>query len=81
MNEKFLEYLDSLKELISLFETMQLSTEIMEQLPLTEEQIELVNAYLNELLSHWEDSFLIMLKQGVKWIEHNKKGVKKDEDS
>ena len=80
MNEKFLEYLDSLKELISLFETMQLSTEIMEQLPLTEEQIELVNAYLNELLSHWEDSFLIMLKQGVKWIEHNK-GVKKDEDS
>lgn len=81
MNEKFLEYLDSLKELISLFETMQLSTEIMEQLPLTEEQIELVNAYLNELLSQWEDSFLIMLKQGVKWIEHNKKGVKKDEDS
>ena len=81
MNEKFLEYLDSLKELISLFETMQLSTEIMEQLPLTEEQIELVNAYLNELLSHWEDSFLIMLKRGVKWIEHNKKGVKKDEDS
>ena len=72
MNEKFLEYLDGLKELISLFETMQLSAEIMEQLPLTEEQIELVNAYLNELLSNWEDSFLIMLKQGVKWVEHNK---------
>ena len=72
MNEKFLEYLDSLKELISLFETMQLSAEIMEELPLTEEQIELVNAYLNELLSNWEDSFLIMLKQGVKWVEHNK---------
>ena len=81
MNDKFLEYLDSLKELINLYKAMQLSTEIMEQLPLTEEQIELVNAYLNELLSHWEDSFLIMLKRGVKWIEHNKKGVKKDEDS
>lgn len=72
MNDKFLEYLDSLKELINLYEAMQLSTEIMAQLPLTEEQIELVNAYLNEVLSHWGDSFLIMLKQGVKWIEHNK---------
>ena len=72
MTEQFLKYLNSLKELITLFESMNLSTEIMAEMPLTEEQVELTNAYLDGLLSNWEDTFLIMLQKGVKWIEHNK---------
>ena len=72
MTEQFLKYLNSLKELITLFESMNLSTEIMGEMPLTEEQVELTNVYLDSLLSNWEDAFLIMLQKGVKWIEHNK---------
>jgi len=72
MTEQFLKYLNSLKELITLFESMNLSTEIMGEMPLTEEQVELTNVYLDSLLSNWEDTFLIMLQKGVKWIEHNK---------
>ena len=72
MTEQFLKYLNSLKELITLFESMNLSTEIMAEMPLTEEQVELTNVYLEGLLSNWEDTFLIMLQKGVKWIEHNK---------
>ena len=44
MTEQFLKYLNSLKELITLFESMNLSTEIMAEMPLTEEQVELTNA-------------------------------------
>ena len=72
MTEQFLKYLNSLKELITLFESMNLSTEIMGEMPLTEEQVELTNVYLDGLLSNWEDTFLIMLQKGVKWIENNK---------
>lgn len=72
MTEQFLKYLNSLKELITLFESMNLSTEIMGEMPLTEEQVELTNVYLERLLNNWEDTFLIMLQKGVKWIEHNK---------
>ena len=72
MTEQFLKYLNSLKELITLFESMNLSTEIMGEMPLTEEQVELTNVYLEGLLNNWEDTFLIMLQKGVKWIEHNK---------
>lgn len=72
MTEQFLEYLSNLKELINLFESLQLSTEIIGELQLSEEQVEITNAYLEGILSGWEDSFLIMLKHGVKWIEHNK---------
>lgn len=72
MTEQFLKYLNSLKELITLFESMNLSTEIMGEMPLTEEQVELTNVYLDELLKNWEDTFLIMLQKGVKWIENNK---------
>lgn len=72
MTEQFLEYLSNLKKLINLFESLQLSTEIIGELQLSEEQVEITNAYLEGILSEWEDSFLIMLKHGVKWIEHNK---------
>ena len=72
MTDQFLKYLNSLKELITLFESMNLSTEIMGEMPLTEEQVELTNVYLDGLLSNWEDTFLIMLQKGVKWIENNK---------
>lgn len=72
MTEKFLEYLDGLKELITIFESMELSTEIMGEVELSEEQVEAVNAYLEVMQNAWEDSFLIMLENGIKWIKHNK---------
>lgn len=72
MTEKFLEYLDGLKELITIFESMELSTEIMSEVGLTEEQVDAANAYLKSMQNTWEDSFLIMLEKGIKWIKHNK---------
>ena len=72
MSEKFLEYLDGLKDLITIFESMELSTEIMGEVGLSEEQAEAVNAYLEVIQNAWEDSFLIMLEKGIKWIKHNK---------
>ena len=72
MTEKFLEYLDGLKELITIFESMEFSTEIMGEVGLSEEQEEVVNAYLKVMQNTWEDSFLIMLEKGIKWIKHNK---------
>lgn len=78
MTEKFLEYLDSLKELITIFESMELSTEIMGEVGLSEEQEEAVNAYLEVIQNAWEDSFLIMLEKGIKWIKHNKEVEKND---
>ena len=72
MGEKFLEYLDGLKELITIFESMEFSTEIMGEVGLSEEQVEAVNAYLEVIQNAWEDSFLIMLEKGIKWIKHNK---------
>ena len=44
MTEQFLEYLSNLKELINLFESLQLSTEIIGELQLSEEQVEITNA-------------------------------------
>ncbi len=76
MTEKFLEYLDNLKDMINLFESMELSTEIMEELPLSEEQVEVANAYFQGLQSNWEDTFLALLEYGVKWIKHNKENKK-----
>lgn len=72
MTEKFLEYLDGLKELITIFESMELSTKIMGEVELSEEQVEAVNAYLKVMQNAWEDSFLTMLEHGIKWIKHNK---------
>ena len=74
MTEKFLEYLDNLKDMINLFESMNLSTEIMSELPLSEEQVEVANAYLEDIQSKREDAFLLLLEHGVKWIKHNKDG-------
>ena len=28
--------------------------------------------YLEVIQNAWEDSFLIMLEKGIKWIKHNK---------
>lgn len=72
MNEKFLEYLDNLKDMINLFESLNLSTEIMGEMPLTEEQVELTNVYLEKLQEEWSDGFLHLLKLGVKWLKKNK---------
>ena len=68
----FLEYLDNLKDMINLFESLNLSTEIMGEMPLTEEQVELTNVYLEKLQEEWSDGFLQLLKLGVKWLKKNK---------
>ena len=68
----FLEYLDNLKDMINLFESLNLSTEIMGEIPLTEEQVELTNVYLEKLQEEWSDGFLHLLKLGVKWLKKNK---------
>lgn len=44
----------------------------MGEVELSEEQVEAVNAYLEVMQNAWEDSFLIMLEKGIKWIKHNK---------
>ena len=69
---EFLEYLDNLKDMINLFESLNLSTEIMGEMPLTEEQVELTNVYLEKLQEEWSDGFLHLLKLGVKWLKKNK---------
>ena len=72
MTEKFLEYLDNLKDLINLFERIVLSTELIKDLPLTEEQVYAINAYLSKIQGEWENTFLELLEYGVKWIKHDK---------
>ena len=77
-NEKFLEYLDNLHDLIKFYESMQLSSEIMGNMPLTEEQVKLTNVFLEKLQKEWEDSFLTLLELGVESIKKNRE--KREDD-
>ncbi len=67
----FIEYLDKLEEMIGLFKGVTTSSEIMGELPLTEEQILLANAYLEKIQTEWSKSFVSLLKFGVDWLEKN----------
>ena len=69
---KWLEYLDLLKDNINSFEIIVGATELMGEMPLSEEQIEAMNAILNGVQESWQENFLELLKLGVKWIEHQK---------
>lgn len=75
MTEKFIEYLDNVEEMIALFKGTVLSTEIMGDLPLTEEQILVANAYLEKIQDEWSDGFIKLLEFGVKWLKKNKGDV------
>lgn len=58
----FMEQLEKLTEMCDLFKSLTLSSEIMSEMPLTDEQVEVANSYLKEVQEHWEDSFIEMLE-------------------
>ena len=72
MSEQFIEYLDNLRDMCNLFENMTVATEIMSEIPLTEEQVAVANAYFEKFQSEWETGFLKLLEVGVTWIKKNK---------
>ena len=58
----FIEQLEKLTEMCDLFKSLTLSSEIMSEMPLTDEQVEVANTYLKEAQEHWEDSFIEILE-------------------
>ena len=75
-NEKFIKYLDTLNECIEIYKSLSLATEIMGELPLTEEQIEAINILLESMQSDWKNQFVELLEYGVNQL----KDVKGDDD-
>jgi len=77
MNEnginKFLELLNAIEENCALFKGFVISTEMMGELPLSEEQITLANVYLKKTQEEWSDSFIELLELCITWLQHNKK--------
>jgi len=71
---KFIEYLDALNEQITTFKSVVGATEIMDELPLTDEQIEASNVFLNELQTEWQKQFLEFLEFGIEWIKMQNNG-------
>ena len=58
----FIERLEKLTEMCDLFKSLTLSSEIMSEMPLTDEQVEVANCYLKDAQEHWEDSFMEILE-------------------
>ena len=69
---KFLEFLQNIEQLIELFKSMLLSTEIIQTLGLNEEQIEAGNVIIQELQHEWEDTFIMAMEIGLEWLKQNK---------
>ena len=72
---RFMEYLDNLEEMIDLFRGLELSTDIISELPLTEEQITLGNYHFKKLQDKWCNNFVKLLEHGIEWIEYNNGGT------
>ena len=53
----------------SMFKSIVSATEIMGELPLTDEQIESSNVLLEQLQKEWSDGFINLLEFGVKWLK------------
>ena len=68
---KFIEYLDHVNEMIELFKGISTASEILSSLPLTEEQVELSNMFLEKIQKEWSDGFIPLLEFGVKWLKKN----------
>lgn len=71
---KFLELLDAIQDNCKLFESLVLTTEIMGELPLAEEQIELANVYLENAQKEWINNFIPLLEICIKWLKQNNGG-------
>ena len=69
--EEFLDYLDELEEMINIFKTVSLCTDIMSELNLSEEQIDETNVLLDRIQREWSENFLKVLKFGMEWVEFN----------
>ena len=69
----FIEYLDKLIEMSTLFKGLQLSTEVIDDmdLGLTDTQYLYADEYLEKMQNEWSEAMLLLLKYGVKWIENN----------
>ena len=68
-NESFIKYLDSINELIDLYKNLEFSSELMSELGLTEEQVDLANAFLKSLQEEWEKQFIRLLEFGINNIK------------
>lgn len=66
----FIEYLDILGEMSSSFKSLNIATEIMGEIPLSEEQIEMSNVLLNKIQKDWQKEFLKLLEVGVEWLKN-----------
>ena len=75
-NETFIKYLDTLNECIEIYKSLSLASEILGELPLTEEQIEAINILLELFQSDWKNQFVELLEFGVNKL----KDVKGDDN-
>ena len=66
----FIKYLDNLGEMSSLFKSLTTVTEIMGEIPLSDEQIEMSNVLLNKIQKDWQKEFLTLLEVGVEWLKN-----------
>ena len=69
---KFLEYLDNLSEMITVFKGLAAACEVTGDLPLSDDQIEAMNVYFDKMQEDWTDTFIMLLELGVKWLKNNK---------
>jgi len=74
-NEKFINYLDTLNECVELYKSLSLATEILGELPLSEEQVEAINIVLGSLQSEWKKQFIELLEFGVDKLKEEKGDV------
>lgn len=74
---KFIEYLELLNEHTTLFKSLVTATEIMGELPLSEEQMEVANILLEKLQDDWTEQFNTLLEIGSKYVKAQKKGGRK----
>ena len=74
-NERFIKYLDTLNECVELYKSLSLATEILGELPLSEEQVEAINIVLESFQSEWKKQFVELLEFGVDKLKEEKGDV------
>ena len=69
---------NELNEMIEIFKSITTATEIMSELPLTEEQITASNIMLEKIQEDWSDNFIQLLEYGTKWLNNQKEDSKNE---
>ena len=68
---QFMDYLKKLNGLSNCFKSIVTASEIMSELPLTDEQIELANVVLEKMQYEWSKAFIKMLEMGIENLKRN----------